>query len=291
MAGYPPGYVRSHAYTAVHEAHTGRMPGFRARNGGTAADLRGAQRIQETATLGRRANVSHQPLAASANRLLAAVQSPERERFAEATERVELALGETLAKQDSPLNHVYFPLDSLISVVTGDEERANLQVGLVGCDGMLGATLSLGVAQSATHARVQGAGTALRMEAGTFEHALATQRGVHAVVQRYLYVTLVQLAQTTLCTHFHVLEARLARWLLMTHDRVARDTFAVTHAFLAYILGVRRVGVTKAASALQRRRLIHYNRGSLTIVDRSGLEAASCACYWADREAYARLMG
>lgn len=235
--------------------------------------------------------MSYQPLAADANRLLAAVESPERERLAEATERVSLELGDTLAEQDHPLNHAYFPLDGLISVVTGNEHHANLQVGLVGSDGMLGATLSLGVPRSPTHARVQGAGTALRMEASAFADALATYPSLHAVVQRYVYVNIVQLAQTTLCTHFHVLEARLARWLLMTHDRVSRDTFAVTHAFLAYILGVRRVGVTKAASALQHRQLIRYSRGSLTILDRAGLEEASCECYSADRQAYARLMG
>ncbi len=235
--------------------------------------------------------MSHQPLGAHANRLLAAVEPHELERFVDATERVDLTLGDTLAEQDTPLSHVYFPLDGLISVVTGTIQRTNLQVGLVGREGMLGATLSLGVSRSATQARVQGTGTALRIQASAFEDALTTHPSLHAVVQRYLYVTIVQLAQTTLCTHFHLLEARLARWLLMTHDRTSRDTFAVTHAFLGYILGVRRVGVTKAASALQHRSLIRYSRGSLTILDRAGLEQASCECYRADRATYTRLMG
>ncbi len=228
--------------------------------------------------------------AAPVNRLLEALPERELRRFMTGCETVELAFAEVLCTPDERLSQVYFPTSSFISLVMPVDDSASLEVGLIGNEGMFGIPLALGVDVSPVRAVVQGAGSALRMEAARFRGELRSSQALHREIDRYISVHVTQLAQTAACTRFHVVEARLARWLLMTQDRAHADAFHVTQEFLALMLGVRRVGVTKAAGALQKRRLIQYSRGDITVLDRRGLRAASCGCYKADRESYDRIL-
>lgn len=229
--------------------------------------------------------------ALATNRLIGILPARDRRRFLDGCEALDLDFAEVLAEPGVRIRHVYFPTDSVISLTKPIDDRASLEVGLVGNEGMLGVSLILGVDSSPVRAVVQGKGPALRMDAALFRREFKLSLSLLGVLNRYLYVQLDQLAQTVACAHFHVVEERLARLLLMIHDRTHSDTFHVTQEFLSNRLGIRRVGVTKAATSLHNRGFISYRRGNITILDSAGLNTATCGCYQADNASYARMMG
>jgi len=230
-------------------------------------------------------------MAPSENHLIALLPRRDRASLLAACETVHLDLGTVLCEPGEPTRHVYFPNDCFISLVSAIEGEPGLEVGMVGREGMLGAQLALGVSTIPLHALVQGTGTARRVAAARFRRELSGSKALQLALNRYVYVLMAQLATSAACTRFHHVEPRLARWLLMTQDRAHSDNFHLTHEFLAHMLGVRRVGITAAAGALQRQGLIRYHRGDITVLDRAGLEAAACSCYAADRWVYRMTVG
>ncbi|MGL6108808.1 MAG: Crp/Fnr family transcriptional regulator [Rubrivivax sp.] len=229
-------------------------------------------------------------MASAQNHLIELLPRAARQRLLGLCEPVELVLAQTLCEPGTPTRHVYFPTQGFISLVAMSEGHDGLEVGMVGREGMLGAQVVLDVATAPLRALVQGPGLAWRIGTGAFRAELAQSAALQRVLNRYVYVLMTQLAAGAACLRFHLIGPRLARWLLMSHDRAQVDRFRVTHEFLAYMLGVRRVGVTAAAGTLQRSGLIEYRRGDLTVLDRPGLEAAACGCYAADRRAYSQLL-
>jgi CRP-like cAMP-binding protein len=222
------------------------------------------------------------------NRLL--VRLPERDRASVLArcENVELSFPEVLAEPGGPIRMVYFPTTSFISLLVPMGGKRALHVALAGNEALYGVPVALGRGKSTVHAMVQGTGHAWQMPASAFRRQLAGVPALRDCVDRYIHALMGQLVQAAGCNRFHMVEPRVARWLLMTADRAHASTFHITHEFLAYMLGVRRVGITEAASALQDRKLIGYARGTMTILDRKGLERAACSCYRADLETYER---
>jgi CRP-like cAMP-binding protein len=213
------------------------------------------------------------------NRLLAALPADDMARLARTLDTVHVAAGAILYEPGQTIRHIYFPNDSLISLLAVAEGRMTLEVGLVGCEGMLGASVALGHEVARVRAVVQQQGTVSCIDSAHFCAEFKKNPSLQRVLDRYTDALLAQAIQIAVCSRFHLLEARLARSLLITRDRLRSEKFHLTHEFLAHALGVRRVGVTKAASALQHQKLITYSRGNIEILDALGLAAVSCRCY------------
>jgi CRP-like cAMP-binding protein len=235
--------------------------------------------LRETANRAPAANRDPANQASIANSLLASLPHAEYQRLLARLEPVTLKFGEVLHEAGVPIRYVYFPIDCVVSLLTAVEGHQALEVGLVGHEGMVGIPLALGIDVSFRRALVQGTGTAMRMESTAFREEIVQSKPLQKALFRYQHALTGQIAQSAVCNQFHSGEARLARYLLMTADCARSREIRLTHAFLAHMLGVRRAGITLAASALQKRGLITYRRGKITILDRRRLTAASCECY------------
>jgi len=228
---------------------------------------------------------------ASGNRLLTSLPARVHRRFMAGCKQVRVEADEVLCEAGNEISHVYFPTNSFVSLVTRLDDGARLEVVMVGDEGMLGIPLILGVNQSVQQIVVQGAGSAWRMPAAQFTSLCLDSVALRLSFTRYIYVLMRQMALSATCTHYHVVEERVARWLLLTRDRAHSDKFHLTHELMAVMLGVRRVGITEAAMSLHTRGFITYSRGDITILNVTGLEGASCRCYRDAQHIYDQTLG
>jgi CRP-like cAMP-binding protein len=224
-----------------------------------------------------------QPL--NGNRLLSALPAEEYARLGPHLEPVSLSLSQILFRPEEQLRHAYFPTNSVVSLLTDLEDGTGMEVGLVGKEGVVGVSAFLGGSETKL-ATVQAGGEALRLRAETLREEFQRGGALQAALLRYAHALMVQISQSVVCNVRHGIEERLARWLLMYHDRLGADEFTLTHEFMANMLGVRRAGVSVAARKLQKLGFIRYQRGHIAILDRQGLEDFACECYPTVREKY-----
>ena len=227
----------------------------------------------------------------SRNHLLAVVPASEFRELKAHLTTVDLRAKDRLAEPNRAIEAVYFPLDAVLSMAAVDRDEEAVEVGSVGCEGMTGLAVLLGAEQSTSRVVVQVGGQAERMDAAVLQREAGRNDHFRRLLHLYVHAFMTQIAQSTACNRLHGAEQRLARWLLICRDRVGRDEMPITQQTMAVMLGVRRATVTEAASALQREGLIRYRRGVVAIVDRPGLEAATCECYGIVREEFDRLLG
>jgi len=220
------------------------------------------------------------------NRLLAALPRKDYQKLLPFLEPVKLAFAEVLYEPHAWIRHVYFPNDCLVSMLTSVDADRVAEVGLVGSEGMVGVPVALGSAVSPFRAVVQGGGTAMRMKVADFRREFSQSAALRRELFLFTHLLMIQIAQTAACNRFHPVTQRMARWLLMTRDRVNSNEFRLTQEFLALMLGVQRSRVSVTAGSLRARKLIGYRRGTVTILDQRGLEAAACGCYKTVKDIY-----
>lgn len=225
------------------------------------------------------------------NRILAALPSEEYKRLLPHLKLVLLEYKQVLYEPYKTIRHDYFPEDSVISMVSTVIDKTVVEVGLAGREGMVCVATFLGANSTPHRGIVQGQGSALRIKSSVLREEFKRGGKFHDLLLRYTQAHLVQIAQTSVCNRLHELEARLSRWLLMIHDRVDGDEFTLTQDIISIMLGAQRTGVTNAASTLQKKRIISYSRGRISILDRQKLEETSCECYSIVRDEFARLTG
>jgi len=232
-------------------------------------------------------SVLHTP---GVNRLLELLDRETQETLLRRMERVHLRRGDRIYRANQPIADVHFPLSGMVSLVVTMEDGLVVEVGTVGNEGMTAVPLLHGADSATVDAMSQVDGDAMRMAAADFARALAENRGFAGILNRYAEAFLAQVAQSTACNRLHPVEQRLARWLLMTRDRLSSDTLPLTQEFLAQMLGVRRASVNVVAGMLQRAGFIRYTRGMIHVLDLEGLESASCECYMIVRRHFERLL-
>lgn len=229
--------------------------------------------------------------AATQNRLLAALPPDELTRLMPHLELVAAPIRYSFYEPDIPISHVYFIESGVASIVARMNDGEGVEVATVGNEGMIGLPAFLGAVATPEQAFMQVPGGALRMATDAFRREITPGCPLHALLQRYTQTLMIQMAQGVACNRLHAIEQRCSRWLLMTSDRVHDDTFLLTQEFLAQMLGVRRASVSEVAGGLQNDGLITYTRGVITILDRMGLEAHSCECYFIIRDEFERMLG
>lgn len=225
------------------------------------------------------------------NRLLASIPLAEYERLRSRAEHITFGIKMPVYEADESIAQIYFPLSGVFSLVTEMEDGTSMEVATVGNEGLVGLPAFLGSETSPLTTFSQVPGDALRLDVADFHELAGPGSGLHGAIHRYTQALFTLTAQSVACNRLHAIEARCARWLLMTHDRVQGDEYPLTHEFLAQMLGVRRASVSEVAASLQAAGLIRYQRGVVTILDRAGLEAVACECYGIIKREFDRLVG
>ena len=235
---------------------------------------------------------AHQETAShSLNRLLASLPSEELTALHPHMEQVSLSHGQAIILPHEPIGFVYFPLNSLLSLVTVMEDGSTVEAGSIGREGMAGLPILLDAGTTPSQTLTQIPGQAVRVKAQIIKEAFDAGGALRHILHRYIHTTIVVGSQTAACNRLHQIEVRLCRWLLMSSDGVGSEKLTLTQDFLATMLGVRRAGVSEAASQLQGKGLIRYQRGRIQILDRKRLETVACECYGVVRAEYERLFG